>query len=207
MPKKESAKRGYMTPEEIEEHIKGLKTNEGKIGYLAKILKKEKLLTPTTKDYIHNVSDKYAKEYLERAEEHKERGYRAALRANDPLHGKYLTNLATEEFFNAAENYLKANKINKARNLVDSLVRMGYKSQAEQLREKIEAESKKEGGLSSKLTGIISIVGILGSLFFLSPNITGNAIGASVRSDSNLMGILLFVVGIAAGFFYLRRSK
>ena len=60
MAKKESSKRGYMTKEEIKEHLKGLKTNEGRIGYLTKVLsynklKGEKLLAPKTVQYAKDI--------------------------------------------------------------------------------------------------------------------------------------------------------
>ena len=56
-----------------------------------------------------------------------------------------------------------------------------------------------------RILGAAAITGIIGSLFFLSPKITGSAVSNSGNLDSSIMGILLFVAGIAAGFFYLKK--
>jgi hypothetical protein len=50
-----------------------------------------------------------------------------------------------------------------------------------------------------------SIIGFIGGLFFLSSNITGNAIGSSVIS--NWIGAVLLIVGLVAGFFWLKSKK
>lgn len=57
---KESSKRGYMNKGEIEEHLKKLKTNEGRIGYLTKVIaynemKGRKLLAPQTVQYAREI--------------------------------------------------------------------------------------------------------------------------------------------------------
>ncbi|MEK6935649.1 MAG: DUF308 domain-containing protein [Nanoarchaeota archaeon] len=50
-----------------------------------------------------------------------------------------------------------------------------------------------------------SIVGLIGGIFFLSPNLTGNVIGNMTNSTSNIIGAILFAVGIAGAFFYFRK--
>ena len=63
MPKKASTERGYMTKKEIYSHLDGLKTNKGKVQYLDKILEKEKLLSPKTKESVYEtLMDTYMKE-------------------------------------------------------------------------------------------------------------------------------------------------
>ena len=57
---KESSKRGYMNREEIEGHLKKLKTNEGRIGYLTRVIvynetKGKKLLAPKTVQYAKGI--------------------------------------------------------------------------------------------------------------------------------------------------------
>lgn len=56
-----------------------------------------------------------------------------------------------------------------------------------------------------KTTETAAIIGLIGGLFFLSSNITGNAIGSSVISNS--LGAVLLIVGLVAGFFWLKRKK
>lgn len=43
-------------------------------------------------------------------------------------------------------------------------------------------------------------------LFFLSPKITGNVIGIS-KTSSNQIGVILFIVSLIGGFFWLKNSK
>jgi len=56
--------------------------------------------------------------------------------------------------------------------------------------------------LSSKFSIIIAFLGIVGALFFLSPNLTGNAIGSLNQIASNWVGIILFVFGLSAAFYF-----
>ncbi len=62
-------------------------------------------------------------------------------------------------------------------------------------------------GELEKTTAIASILGILGGLFFLSSNITGNAIANVSQSSSNALGAVLLVVGLVTGFFWLKGRK
>lgn len=65
----------------------------------------------------------------------------------------------------------------------------------------------REEGLAAKATAIISIIGLIGAIFFLSTNITGNAIANVTNSTSNIVGACLLVVGLVCSFFWLRRRK
>ena len=56
-----------------------------------------------------------------------------------------------------------------------------------------------------RIASIVFIVGIIGGLFFLSSNITGNAIGSG--AISNWIGVVLLIVGLVAGFFWFRGRK
>jgi hypothetical protein len=49
-----------------------------------------------------------------------------------------------------------------------------------------------------------SIIGFIGAFLFLSPNITGNAIGNLTVSNLNLIALLFLVAGTANAFFYFR---
>jgi hypothetical protein len=52
---------------------------------------------------------------------------------------------------------------------------------------------------------IITISCLALSLFILSPNITGNVIG--YLNITNFIGIILLLVGIVAGFFWIKSKK
>ena len=52
-----------------------------------------------------------------------------------------------------------------------------------------------------------SIVGIIGGLFFLSSNITGNAIANISVQNSSFLGAGLLIVGLVAGWFWLKGKK
>ncbi len=68
-----------------------------------------------------------------------------------------------------------------------------------------ERERRKQGGLE-KTAVAASIVGIIGGLFFLSSNITGNAIANVSQSSGNILGAVLLVVGLVAGFFWVKKK-
>ena len=57
-----------------------------------------------------------------------------------------------------------------------------------------------------KASGLTAIIGIFGGIFFFSDNITGNVIGSNT-SSSNIIGIILLLVGIVGAFFYFRNRK
>lgn len=60
-------------------------------------------------------------------------------------------------------------------------------------------EKVKDSLESRMLSGIVMAL-LGGSLFFLSPNITGNIIGNTKTSSSNIIALILFIIGIM-GFF------
>ncbi len=90
-------------------------------------------------------------------------------------------------------------------------------------------------GLEGKVEGTTAILGLLASIFFLSANLTGNAISNLSLKNSNMIGVMLFLfivipcalgtgtlsplglgscprvntrlLGIAGAFFYFRKHK
>lgn len=80
-------------------------------------------------------------------------------------------------------------------------------------KEKIELDKRKHrvgmqtSDLTSRLSLVIAIAGVLSGLFFLSPNITGNAIANGSQSSGSWSGIILFLIGIAGLFFYFRKKR
>jgi hypothetical protein len=61
------------------------------------------------------------------------------------------------------------------------------------------------GGLEGTLA-IASIVGILAGIFFLSSNITGNAIADMTTKTTSFLGAGLLIVGLVAGAFALKNK-
>jgi hypothetical protein len=72
---------------------------------------------------------------------------------------------------------------------------------------KVETLPVNEGNLEQRLSAIIGISGILGSIFFLGSSVTGNAIGNIGRSSGSWLGIGLLAIGLIAGFFWLKNRK
>ncbi|MDP2947157.1 MAG: hypothetical protein Q8N88_03500 [Nanoarchaeota archaeon] len=66
--------------------------------------------------------------------------------------------------------------------------------------------AKKEGGLEKSFS-IISILALLSGLFFLSFSFTGNVVGNLANSTQNIVGGSLIIVGLVAGFFYIKGRK
>lgn len=71
--------------------------------------------------------------------------------------------------------------------------------------------AKREGLINYQRSGleksvvVLFIGSILASLFFLSPNLTGNVIGNLETSSSNIIALVLFVLGIAGFAFFKKR--
>ena len=83
-----------------------------------------------------------------------------------------------------------------------------YEKLRDESQEKLNRLRKVRGkewkGLAGKVTaGVFIILG----LFFLSPNITGNVIGNNSINNPNLIGAILFFVGIVGLFFTFKRNK
>jgi hypothetical protein len=76
----------------------------------------------------------------------------------------------------------------------------------EHIKEGIEKlKGKKSRGLE-QTRGIASIILIIGSLFFLSNNITGYTIANITKILSNSIGVVLFTIGlISAAYYFVKR--
>lgn len=92
-------------------------------------------------------------------------------------------------FKEAQERFQKAGKTAKA---------LAIGKKLGPLEEKLEAEKKRRG------YAVVSIAGVLGSLFFLSSNVTGNAISNLTNVTSSFIGAGLLIIGIVAGAFALK---
>lgn len=70
--------------------------------------------------------------------------------------------------------------------------------------ERMAELKKKEKGLANKVTAVITIMGFLGGILFLSNNFTGNAIADLATKPPSLVGAGLLIIGLVAGFFWVR---
>jgi len=103
---------------------------------------------------------------------------------------------------------LRVNKHQKeeARKTIEKYKNLGMKI-GEQIRESRERE--KSEGVLERIIGrffpAVSIIFLLGSILFLSTNLTGNVIGNLTQTSSNIVGVVLFAIGIVGAFLYFRR--
>ncbi|MBM3228631.1 hypothetical protein FJZ20_01995 [Candidatus Pacearchaeota archaeon] len=83
----------------------------------------------------------------------------------------------------------------------------------------LEKLSEVQDGLNAKISELrtrrragnssvtVAILGVLGGIFFLSTNITGNAIANIGQGFGNILGTALLFIGLVAGFFWLKYYK
>lgn len=64
--------------------------------------------------------------------------------------------------------------------------------------------TKRDSSSSGGLEGSLAVLGIISGIFFLSSNITGNAIANMTNSASSFLGAGLLIVGLIAGAFFLK---
>jgi hypothetical protein len=86
-----------------------------------------------------------------------------------------------------------------------------YKAMGKYVGEYIASEAQKKensplGGLE-KTVATVSIIALVGSIFFIGSSVTGNAIGNIGRSSGSWIGIGLLLVGIAGALVYFRSKK
>ena len=70
-----------------------------------------------------------------------------------------------------------------------------------------KGNKKKEGGLADKTLAGASFAAIVGGLVYSFSTITGHAIGNLNVLDTNIMGTILFILGVAGLLVYLRRKS
>ena len=78
---------------------------------------------------------------------------------------------------------------------------------AEENGEMGEQETQKKKSLEQKLLSVISIAGLGAGIFFLSSNLTGNAIADLTTKTTSFIGAGLLIVGLVAGFFWIKSRK
>ena len=61
--------------------------------------------------------------------------------------------------------------------------------------------------LEKAAEALASVIGIVGGAFFLSTNVTGNAIANMTNSTTSIIGAVFLIVGLVGAFFWSRERK
>ncbi|MBA3063998.1 MAG: hypothetical protein KKG94_01965 [Nanoarchaeota archaeon] len=103
--------------------------------------------------------------------------------------------------FNSFAQKMVIKGLKKQENLTDSWSQYDLKKL-----EKIFNKNCKSnlGQLETKVAAAIALAGVVSGLIFLSPNLTGNVIGNLSNSSSNIIGGVLFLIGLVGAFFSIR---
>jgi len=94
------------------------------------------------------------------------------------------------------EDYQTA--ITKRKRYDTSRSRAGYQSAQES--ERYHGREKQRRGYQA----VIATLGLLGTIIFLSSNITGYTIAGLNNTSSNWIGAILLIVSLVAGYFWVR---
>ena len=100
------------------------------------------------------------------------------------------------------DNHYKVRFLENAQRRYESA---GKGVKAASLGKKIATLKTEKGDLVARVAPIAGVAGVLGGLFLLSPNLTGNAIANVSQNSSNVFGAILLVAGIIAGYFYFKK--
>ncbi len=78
-------------------------------------------------------------------------------------------------------------------------------------KEKLDIRKHKVGmhtsNLISRISSIIAVSGILGSLFFLGSDLTGNVIADLTTQTTSFIGASLLIIGLIASFFWIKSKR
>ncbi len=95
--------------------------------------------------------------------------------------------------------------------VLKNAVEFARNKETQEITERMLNYAKKEGLIDYKKTGlekslaVISLGAVVAGLFFLSPNLTGNVIGSMTKTNSNFLGVGLFMLGIVGTFVFKRK--
>jgi hypothetical protein len=118
----------------------------------------------------------------------------------------YETAIGKRDRYNAQTKYNEAIILNKK---YDSLISKYGKDSKEVYKFEKKQLGMHKGsskGLAGKLA-TITVLGFVGSIFFLSNNMTGNVIGSLNKTSSNWIGVGLLAIGLICGFFLVNNEK
>lgn len=117
-------------------------------------------------------------------------------------------------FLSEAVNLAKKLGKVEQKKVLDAYISRGYAEKAILLGKEmgltegeiLASNNSKSKGLEQKVSSVIAITGVLGGIFFLSNNITGNAITNISPGSGNIIGVVLLMVGLVAGFFWMKKK-
>ncbi len=196
---------------EIKKRNSPLEDFDQKLDHLNRLLKKSELLSPPKRDAIYSKIGDLYKEKAGRGEDVKE---------------------VCGPIVKAIESYTQSGEIRKARRLLNKTYRVGNsilsrsiiswhfeaagdiigEEKTKKLEYEIERESRRRKGKSETrrlgryFPPTTAIIGLIGGLFFLSTNMTGNVIGLN-QSTGNILGAVLLCVGLVGSLFWFRIRK
>lgn len=94
-----------------------------------------------------------------------------------------------------------------------------YRQRAKSIRDKAESKerakegrlesgvSRTESGISRTSKMVVAVIGISLGIFFLSFNLTGNAIANLTNQTSSIIGAVFFIIGILAMFLFFKKIR
>ena len=238
--KKESAKRGYVTKEEVEGHINKMVekippynrtwshkdyVDSKKRQYIAKIKQRKGLLARGTAQAVDEIYRGYVKEDADSMYKYAEElsaGHSTGNMTRDCVNANSEAGLYSaashkyEELGEYDKAIVSANKAVNAKfnarwlspgdNPVGEQDLASEQADLEKRARMLKSKYGGQGGLE-KATATASIVGLVAGIFFLSTNITGNAIADMATKTTSFLGAGLLIVGLVAGFFWLKGRK
>ena len=83
---------------------------------------------------------------------------------------------------------------------------LNYKLKASEGYTLSDAKTRFEKKKNLEGIALTAMFGLLGAIFIFYSNFTGNVIGNNVNSNSNLIGMVLFIVGIVGTFIYFKKN-
>jgi len=112
-----------------------------------------------------------------------------------------------DKYRHAGDMWIRARNSKKAIQMYEGAIKFAH---SEQVGKKMEERIRGLYGNGKRLEGrvyaIASIISLIGALFFTSLNLSGYATG-SLASDTSLMGIVLFILGLITFVFFKSRKK
>lgn len=104
--------------------------------------------------------------------------------------------------------FIERNKKGASTNQQDSEQDRDLREDAGELEKRFGSFLGKVGSVFPRpVSSVIAIAGILGGIFFLSSNITGNAIADLTIKTTSFLGAGSLIIGLVAGLFLLKKNK
>ena len=171
---------------------------------MASVIKQKKLLEQETKSLKYKAQDFESKaRYLSKDDLQSAFDYAhaAKLRTETGEIGKAIRDYEkAASFYNKIANEFSQDTHGREKFTVDAAK---YQKCAERLKKLSKGEWH---GLEGRITAVVSAISLLGGLFFLSSNLTGNVIGNMTNLTSNWIGGILFAIGLIGAFFYFKNK-